>query len=113
MPEKTTISVEFDRHLLMKLLHKCHDHDLRKAVVAAQAGEPLSSLLFDEWSDHWPVIDAATDLTGDWVDSDSAGYVNYDDKAMICESEARVGGWKIEDGYATPPNEHEEEDDDA
>lgn len=38
---------------------------------------------YEDWSNHWPVIDSDGKLTGDVVESgDTAGYTNVDDMAM-------------------------------
>jgi hypothetical protein len=57
-----------------------------------------------EWNGTWPVIDRDGNITGEVVDSVD-GYLNVGDEAMIPTGEARVGGWSVKDGYATPPKE--------
>jgi len=88
---------------------------LREAVLAAQAGEDLEDLLFDEWYCRYPVVDRDLTLTGEYADSDSEGYYNYNDEASITAEEARAGNWRIDEngGYASPPDEDEDNEDDA
>jgi len=54
------------------------------------------------WDGLWPVIDRSGRLTGSVIDAEE-GYLNVDDEAMISIDEARAGGWKIDEGYATEP----------
>lgn len=58
-----------------------------------------------DFTDYYPVIDADLVLTGQFVyaDGGNGDWSNYDDEAAIRNDVAREGGWKIEDGYASPP----------
>jgi len=55
-----------------------------------------------QWQGIWPVIDADGNLTGE-ISEGSEEESNVDDEAMIDTDDARAAGWKIEDGYASPP----------
>ena len=102
-----TITITMTRDDMRDLLEGTGsgDHALRRAVVQAQAGEPLANLLVGEWADSWPVVDRYMVLTGESRDSGCDGWYNVDDEAAILCDEARDGGWHIddEDGYACPP----------
>jgi hypothetical protein len=55
-----------------------------------------------QWQGIWPVIDADGELTGE-ISEGSEEESNVDDEAMIDTDDARAAGWKVEDGYASPP----------
>ena len=65
-----------------------------------------------DWEDHWPVVDADGDLTGDVVENaDCGGYFNVDDEVMVSEDDltpeiiAENGGINSirESGYVNLP----------
>jgi len=56
-----------------------------------------------QWRGIWPVIDADGNLTGEISEGDD-NESNVDDEAMIDTDDARAAGWKVEDGYASPPS---------
>jgi hypothetical protein len=56
-----------------------------------------------QWQGIWPVIDADGDLTGE-ISEGGEDESNVDDEAMIDTDAARAAGWKVEDGYASPPS---------
>lgn len=72
-------------------------------IIEAQIGTPLSECIITEWSQHWPVIDAEFNLTGEVVTSDDPDWYNYADEAGIWEDEIHNNGWIIDGGYANPP----------
>lgn len=80
----------------------------KKMLVEQYTGRPLSDLPFDNWDQHWPVIDTDLNLTGEYVDSDTPGWHNYRDLAAIWDTDAITAGWQIDtdpvtdDGYVYP-----------
>lgn len=102
-----SIPVTMTRSEWMEVFADTDNHALKAAVVAAQRGEPLADLLFDGWDDCWPVIDRELNLTGEFRDSGSDDWLNYDDEAAILREEAVAGGWSVDEdeGRAYPPAE--------
>lgn len=85
------------------------NNELYEAILNVYAGQPLSELPFDSWSQHWPLINPDLTLTGGWVDSDTDGWYNYNDEAAIWDDDAIAAGWQIDspdDGYASPQEAH-------
>ncbi len=76
--------------------HRGCDYRSPEWAAAAEAGS---------WCNVWPEIDRDGHLTGRLVDSgDDGDWLNVEDEAMIHESEARLGSWRIdrEEGRARP-----------
>lgn len=101
-----TLEITLSREALAELISS-GTHELNQAVVAAQAGEPLADCLVTEWDQWWPIIDTDLKLTGQSTDS-QPGFANYNNQAMIDESDALAAGWTITDGYASPPDDDDE-----
>ena len=96
------ITITMEEEELKDLCHHVEHNGLYRAVVTALGGRSLEELekYFDEWSQHYPIIDAELTLTGGWeyADAGNRDLVNYDDRAMISIEDAREGGWEIDDG---------------
>jgi hypothetical protein len=60
-----------------------------------------------DWADHWPEIDADRRLTGEIVEASDIGdggrYAMFCDEGAIDADDARLAGWRVRHGDATPP----------
>ena len=100
-----TLTITMDLDDVAELLDETDSHELKIAIVAAMKGRPLADLPFDAWAQNWPVVDRDLNLTGEFRDSGSDDWLNYDDEAAILRDEAIEGGWYIDEdeGRAEPP----------
>jgi len=75
----------------------------RAAGMHYESPEAKRILDEEDWSDHWPVVDADGILTGDVVETaDCEGYWNVDDMAMIADDDLRPAQRKTRhEGYVT------------
>jgi hypothetical protein len=103
MATTNTLTLELERETTRDVVSRVENHDLYRAVIAAQAGEHIDDCLIDAWSQHWPVIGTDLRLTGTAVDSEGGWWSIWNDQAAINTEEALAAGWTVADGYAFPP----------
>ena len=100
---ENTVTLTISTELVKRIVEEStrEDNELYIAITEAYKGRPLSELPFEQWSQHWPVVDGNLVLTGDVVDSDTEDWLNYNDEAAIWRWTAEDADWIIDDEQCT------------